>query len=46
MKHFPVWCLIFVLLNAVIDQLLIRCSVYVRYWRKSGSIMGQYISYL
>jgi len=30
----------------VIDQLLIRCSVFVKYWRKSGSILGQYISYL
>jgi hypothetical protein len=31
----------------VIDQLLIRYSTFVRYWRKSGwSIRGQYISYL
>jgi len=28
------------------DHLLIRYSVFVIYWRKSGSIMVQYISYL
>jgi hypothetical protein len=27
-----------------IGQRLIRSSIYVRYWRKSGSIMVQYIS--
>jgi hypothetical protein len=30
----------------VIGQRLIRFSISVRYWRKSGSIMAQYISYL
>jgi len=30
----------------ITDQLLIRYSVSIRYWRKNGSIMGQYISYL
>jgi hypothetical protein len=30
----------------VIGQRLIRCSISVRYWRKSGSIMAQYINYL
>jgi hypothetical protein len=30
----------------VIGQRLIRSSTSVRYWRKSGSIMAQYISYL
>jgi hypothetical protein len=30
----------------VICQRLIRSSISVRYWRKSGSIMAQYISYL
>jgi hypothetical protein len=30
----------------VIDQLLIRFSAFVRYWRKNGSTMRQYISYL
>jgi hypothetical protein len=30
----------------VADQVLIRCSVCVRYWSKSGSIMGEYISYV
>jgi hypothetical protein len=29
----------------VTDQLLIRFSVYVRYWRKDGSTMRQCISY-
>jgi hypothetical protein len=31
---------------SITDQLMIRYSVFVRYWRKFGSIMGQYISYL
>jgi hypothetical protein len=31
--------------ECVIAQLLIRHSTFVRYWRKSWSIMGQYISY-
>jgi hypothetical protein len=30
----------------VIGQRLIRFSISFRYWRKSGSIMAQYISYL
>jgi hypothetical protein len=30
----------------IIDWLLIRYSAFVRYWRKNGSIMRQYISYL
>jgi hypothetical protein len=30
----------------VIDQLLIRYFAFVRYWRKYGSTMGLYISYL
>jgi len=30
----------------IIDQLLTKYSVSVRYWRKSWSIMGQRISYL
>jgi len=30
----------------VIYQLLIRYPAFVRYWRKSESIMGQYSSYL
>jgi hypothetical protein len=30
----------------ITDQLLIRYSVFVRYWRKSASIMRQYINYL
>jgi hypothetical protein len=30
----------------VIGQRLIRYSISVRYWRKSGSIMAQYINYL
>jgi len=30
----------------VTDQLLIRYCIFIRYWRKSGSIMGQPISYL
>jgi hypothetical protein len=30
----------------IIDQLLMRYSIFIKYWRKSGSIMGQYISYL
>jgi len=29
----------------VIDQLLIRYPVFLRYWRKSGRLMGQYVSY-
>jgi hypothetical protein len=29
----------------VTDQLLIRFSAFVRYWRKNGSTMRQYISY-
>jgi hypothetical protein len=31
---------------SVTDQLLIRYSAFICYWRKSGSIMEQYISYL
>jgi hypothetical protein len=30
----------------VIDELLINYSAFVRYWRRSGGMMGQYISYL
>jgi len=30
----------------IMDQLLIRYSVFVNYWPKSGNIMGQYFSYL
>jgi len=30
----------------VTDQLLMSYSLFVRYWRESGSIVGQYISYL
>jgi len=30
----------------VTDWLLTRCSVYIRYWRQNGSIMGQFISCL
>jgi hypothetical protein len=30
----------------IIVQLLIRYSAFIRYWRKSGSIIGHYISYL
>jgi len=30
----------------VIDQLLIRYSEFVWYWRKNGSTLGQYISYI
>jgi hypothetical protein len=30
----------------VIVQLLIRYFAFVRYWRKNGSTMGLYISYL
>jgi hypothetical protein len=30
----------------VMDHLLIRYSVLVRYWRKNGKIVGQYITYL
>jgi hypothetical protein len=29
----------------LIDQLLIRFSAFVRYWRKNGSTLRQYISY-
>jgi hypothetical protein len=28
------------------DQLLIRYSIFVRYWRKNGSTVGQQINYL
>jgi hypothetical protein len=28
----------------IIDQLLVRYSAFVTYWRQSGSVMGQYIS--
>jgi hypothetical protein len=28
-----------------VDQLLIRFSVFTRYWRKNGSTMRQYINY-
>jgi uncharacterized protein YdcH (DUF465 family) len=31
--------------SVIIDQLLIRFSAFVRYWRKNGSTMRQYISY-
>jgi hypothetical protein len=31
--------------SIVVDQLLIRFSAFVRYWRKNGSTMRQYISY-
>jgi len=30
----------------VIDKLLVTYYVFIRYWRKNGSIMGQYITYL
>jgi hypothetical protein len=30
----------------IIDKLLIRCFAFVRYWRKNGSVMRQYISHL
>jgi hypothetical protein len=30
----------------VIDQLLIRYSAFIRYWRKNWTIMGVYNSYL
>jgi hypothetical protein len=30
----------------VIDQLLIRFFAFVRYWRKNGSTMKHYISYV
>jgi hypothetical protein len=29
----------------IADQLLIRISAFVRYWRKNGSTMRQYIRY-
>jgi hypothetical protein len=29
----------------ITDQLLIRFSAFVRYWRENGSTMRQYISY-
>jgi ABC-type uncharacterized transport system involved in gliding motility auxiliary subunit len=29
----------------ITDQLLIRLSAFVRYWRKNGSTMRLYISY-
>jgi len=28
------------------DELLMTYSVFIRYWRQNGSIMGQYISYI
>jgi len=28
------------------DQLMIKYFTFIRYWRKNGSTMGQYISYL
>jgi len=30
----------------IIDQLLIRYSAFIRYWRRNESTVGQYISYL
>jgi len=30
----------------VTDQLLIRYYAFIIYWRRNGSIMGQYVSYL
>jgi hypothetical protein len=30
----------------IIDWLLIRYSPFVRYWRKNGSVLGHYITYL
>jgi hypothetical protein len=30
----------------ITDQLLIRFSAFVRYWRKNGSTVRQYISYV
>jgi len=30
----------------ITDQQLIRYSGFIRYWRKNGNTMGQYISYL
>jgi len=27
------------------NQVFIKCSAFIRHWRKNGSIMGQYISY-
>jgi len=30
----------------VIDQLLIRYSAFVRYWRRNESTLGQYMNYL
>jgi hypothetical protein len=32
--------------SGAIDQRLIKFSISGRYWRKNGSIMAQYISYL
>jgi hypothetical protein len=32
--------------SGVIDQHLIRFSISDRYWRKNGSVMAQYISFL
>jgi len=29
----------------IIDQLLIRYSVFVRYWRKNWRVTGQHITY-
>jgi hypothetical protein len=28
------------------DELMIRYSASVKYWRRNGNIMGEYISYL
>jgi len=30
----------------VTDQLQIRCSVFVRYWKNNGIVVGHYINYL
>jgi len=30
----------------VTDKILIRHPAFVLYWRRDGSVMGQYISYL
>jgi len=30
----------------ITDKLLIRCSAFVRYWRKNGRVIGQYTNYL
>jgi len=34
------------IMNFDVIDLLIRCFVFVRYWRKSWSIMGHCLSYL